>query len=53
VRARKQIVKLYDSAEEESDPQTLDRLASAIYRMSEVERVLSGRPLPRLAAPDS
>jgi hypothetical protein len=29
-----------------SDPHKLDRLASAISRMSEIERVLAGRPLP-------
>ena len=42
--------------ENEDNPQKLDRLASAQHRLSEQERILSGRPLPgsqrpRLAKP--
>ena len=45
-RARKQIDKLDGMIEEETDPQKLDRLASALARLSEIERQLANRPLP-------
>lgn len=45
-RTRKQLDRLFSLMEEEIDPQKLDRLASAIARLAEQERQLSGRPLP-------
>lgn len=45
-RVRKQLAKLDSLLEKETDPQKLDRLASAQYRLSEQERILAGRPLP-------
>jgi len=45
-RVRKQLVKLFEFMEAESDPQKIDRLASALARLAELERQLSGRPLP-------
>ena len=54
VRVRKQLARLDDLLDEESDPQKIDRLASAIARLSEIERILRGSPLPgsRRPAPD-
>ncbi len=45
-RARKQVDMLSDMLECEEDPQKLDRLASALARLSEIERQLANRPLP-------
>jgi len=45
-RVRKQLDRLDDLLSKETNPQRLDRLASAQYRLSEQERILSGRPLP-------
>ena len=50
-RVRKQIDQLSTMLEEESEPQSIDRLASAISRLSEIERQLSGRPLPGTLQP--
>ena len=46
MRVRKQVDKLDGMIEEETDPQKLDRLASALARLSEIERQLANRPLP-------
>lgn len=45
-RVREQIQQLDSLFETESDPQKLDRLASALARLYEIERLASGRPLP-------
>jgi hypothetical protein len=45
-RVRKQLKKIDTMISQELDPQKLDRLASAQSRISEQERILSGRPLP-------
>lgn len=45
-RVRKQVSRLFELIEGEIDPQKLDRLASALSRLAELERQLSGRPLP-------
>ena len=45
-RVRDQLQRLDGFLGEEEDPQKIDRLASAIARMSELERQLAGRPLP-------
>lgn len=45
-RTRKQLDRLFSLMGDETDPQKLDRLASAIARLAEQERQLSGRPLP-------
>ena len=46
VRVRKQISKLDEMIDDCVDPKQIDQLASALTRLSELERVLSGRPLP-------
>lgn len=46
MRVRKQVSRLFELIEGEIDPQKLDRLASALSRLAELERQLSGRPLP-------
>lgn len=46
VRARKQIDQVSTMLEKERDAQKIDRLASALYRLSELERTLANRPLP-------
>ena len=46
VRVRKQLARLDDLLDQEDDPQKIDRLASAIARLSEIERILRGAPLP-------
>lgn len=53
-RVRQQIEVLSDMLESESDPQKIDRLASAIARLAEYERQLANRPLPgsRRPAPE-
>ena len=45
-RVRRQLAMLDRLIDAEQDPQRLDRLACAQYRLSEMERILSGRPLP-------
>lgn len=45
-QVRKQIDAINRRIEAEDDPQRLDRLVLAVYRLTELERVLSGRPLP-------
>jgi hypothetical protein len=45
-RVREQLERLDDMISEETDPQKLDKLASAQSRMAEQERLLAGRPLP-------
>ena len=45
-RVRCQLARLHDMLDDETDPQKLDRLASAIARLSELERQLANRPLP-------
>ena len=45
-RVRKQITHLNNLFDSETDPQKLDRLASALARLYEIERLASGRPLP-------
>ena len=54
LRVRKQLARLDDLLDEEDEPALIDRLASAIGRLSEIERNLAGRPLPgsRKPAPD-
>jgi hypothetical protein len=56
LRVRAQLEKLDQMLAAEDNPQAIDRLASAQSRVSEQERILSGRPLPgsqrpRLAKP--
>jgi hypothetical protein len=45
-RVRRQLDRLDGLMAAEKDPQRIDRLASAQYRLAEQERILSGRPLP-------
>ena len=45
-RVREQLNRIDAMMLDESDPQKLDRLASAQARLSEQERTLDGRPLP-------
>jgi len=45
-RVRLQLERIDDMMMKETDPQRLDRLASAQNRLSEQERILDGRPLP-------
>jgi DNA-binding protein H-NS len=45
-RTRIQLDRLFVLMDAETDPQKLDRLASAIARLAEQERQLSNRPLP-------
>ena len=45
-RVRKQIDRVSDMLDEEEDPQKLDRLAAALERLCELERVMAGRALP-------
>lgn len=46
LRVRKQLAQLDDLFANETDASKLDRLASAMYRLAETERILAGRPLP-------
>ena len=46
VRVRAQIKRIDAMLMEELNPQAIDRLASAIAKLGEQERILSGRPLP-------
>jgi hypothetical protein len=43
---RKHLDRLDELMMTETDPQKLDRLASAQARLAEQERILDGRPLP-------
>jgi hypothetical protein len=54
VRVREMLNRLDSMMTKESDPQRLDRLASAQSKLSEQERILDGRPLPgqRRPAPE-
>ena len=45
-RVRDQLQRLDGFLDDEDDPGKIDRLASAIHRLSEIERVLAGRPTP-------
>jgi hypothetical protein len=45
-RVRKQLSRLDDLLESETDPTKLDKLASALSRLAEQERQLANRPLP-------
>jgi hypothetical protein len=51
VRVRKQLNRLDNLMETETDPQKLDRLASAQARLAEQERLMAGRPLPGSCRP--
>ena len=46
LRVRKQVRSVLGMLETEIDPQKIDRLASALARLNEVERQLANRPLP-------
>ncbi len=52
-RVREQIEMLSTMLDNEDDPQRIDRLASALARLSETERQLAGRPLPGSLKPSS
>lgn len=45
-RVRRQLVKLFMAIDSETDPARIDKLASAISRLTEIERVQVGRPMP-------
>ena len=45
-RARKQIETLFEAMLIEIDPAKIDKYASALSRLNEIERVLEGRPMP-------
>ena len=45
-RVRAQIETLLDDLGKERDPQRIDRLASALGRLNEIEHQLAGRPMP-------
>jgi len=45
-RVRSQLIRLDLMMEKETDPQRLDRIASAQVRLAEHERQLAGRPMP-------
>jgi hypothetical protein len=46
IRVRAMLDKLDSMLSEETDPQKIDRLASAQMRLAEQERILDNRPLP-------
>lgn len=52
-RVRLQLDRLDNMLLTERDPQRLDRIASAQARISEQERILSGRPMPGSLRPRS
>lgn len=52
-RTRKQLEQLDEQLEGESDPKAVKAIADAIARLSEVERILAGRPLPGSHRPSS
>ena len=45
-RVRERIDGLWELMATEEDPQKIDRLASAIAKLADLERILDGRPLP-------
>lgn len=45
-RTRKQVRTVFEMLATETDPQKIDRLASALARLNEIERQLANRPLP-------
>ena len=45
-RVREQLVRVDEMMMTETDPQRMDRLASAQARLAEQERILDGRPMP-------
>lgn len=45
-RTREKILKIENMIDSCTQPKELDQLASALTRLSELERILSGRPLP-------
>ncbi len=51
-RTRAQIDAILDMLESETDAQALDRLASALARLNEIERQLANRPLPGSFKPE-
>lgn len=53
LRVRKQISRLETMLDDEQDPQKIDRLCSALARLSEIERQLAGRALPGSLKPAS
>lgn len=52
-RVRAQLNRLDRLMMEEQDPAKLDRIASAMSRLSEIERQLAGRPMPGSLRPRS
>ena len=52
-RVRRHLGRLDNLLDHETDPQKIDRLASASARLSEIERILAGRPLPGSHRPKS
>ena len=52
-RVRAQIETLLDDLGKERDPQRIDRLASALGRLNEIERQLAGRPMPGSLKPSA
>jgi hypothetical protein len=46
MRVRAQLDRIDRMMMEEDNPQAIDRLAAAMARLSEQERILAGRPLP-------
>lgn len=52
-RVREQIERLDAMLLEATEPQAVDRLASALSRLYEIERLLAGRPLPGSLKPPS
>jgi hypothetical protein len=46
LRVRKQLNRVDRLLDAETDPMKIDRLASALLRLSEQERILANRPLP-------
>ncbi len=53
LRVRAQIELLNKLLESEGDANKIDRLVSAIYRLTELERVIANRPLPGSLRPSS
>lgn len=46
VRVRKQMDRVFDALSGENDPMKLDRLASALARLADMEQKLAMRPSP-------
>lgn len=53
VRVRQHLARMDDLLESERDPHAIDRLASAMSKLSEIERILAGRPLPGSRKPSA